>query len=112
MAVQYVTIDTLRTVAHGSIGNTYAALGGVLTSPGRLICITNNTDGDMLFSDDGVNDKLFVAAGSFKLFDIATNKVDKIPIWCFAVNTQFYVKYSTAPTKNSVYLEVLSGGIV
>lgn len=112
MAFEYVTLDAIRTVAHGSVTNSYAALGGPFTSPARLICITNNTDGDMLFSVDGSTDQLFVAAGSFKLFDITTNKVVGAPIWCFPVGTQFYIKYSTAPTKNSVYLEVLSGGLV
>ena len=111
MAVEVVTLDTIRTVAHGSIAATYAAIGGPLTLPGRLVCFTNNTDGDMFFSDDGVNDKLFVAAGGFKLFDITTNRISKAPIWCFAVGTQFYLRYATVPSKNSVYLEVLSGGL-
>jgi len=51
-SVQVAVLDTLRTLANGSISGTYAAVGTPFTSPVRLICFTNNTDGDMLFTDD------------------------------------------------------------
>jgi hypothetical protein len=106
---QLVQIDTLRTLGFASISGTYAAFGTSFTNPIRLICFTNNTDGDMFFSDDGVNNKFFLAASSFKLFDITTNKQLKDQLWCFAIGTQFYVKQSTAPSKGAVYIECLWG---
>lgn len=104
---QVVTIDTIRTLASGSISGTYAAVGTTLSFPTRLICFTNNTDGDMFFSEDGVNNNLFVAAGSFKLFDLNTNRLNQQQLWVFATGTQFYVKQSSAPSKGAVYIECL-----
>ena len=106
---QVVSIDTIRTLAEASIGATYSAIGPVFAEPVRLICFTNNTDGDMFFSDDGVNDKLFVAAGSFKLFDLQTNHLAKTQYWVLPINTQLYVRYNTTPTKGAVYVECLWG---
>lgn len=106
---QIVSIDTLRTLAFGSISASYAAVGTPFAQPVRLICITNNTAGDMLFSTDGVNDMLFVAKGGFKLFDLGTNRYNVAQTWALPAGTQFYVKQSTAPTSGSVYIEALWG---
>ena len=109
MSQQTVSIDQVRTVAFGYISGTYVAVGGALTQPVRLICFTNSTDGDMYFSIDGVNNYLFVAAGSFKLFDLNTNRFTNQQQWCFAAGTQFFVKQSTMPSKGAVYIECLWG---
>lgn len=102
-----VTIDTLRSLAFGGISGTYATVGAVLAFPVRLICFTNNTNGDVFFSTDGTNNMLFVAASSFKLFDLNTNRLGLESAWAFAAKTQFYVKQSTAPTSGSVYIECI-----
>lgn len=109
MALQTVSIDTIRSLAFGSISGTYAAVGTALTEPVRLIVFTNATDGDMLFSTDGVHNMLFVAAGSFKLFDLNTNRLKNQNYWVFPIGTAFYVKQSTMPTKSGVYIECLWG---
>lgn len=109
MSSQTVSFEALRSLAHGSISGTYAAVGSAFLNPIRLICISNNTDGDMIFSTDASTDMLFIAAGSFKLFDLNTNRKHVDQVWVLAAGTQFYVKQSTAPTKNSVYIEVLYG---
>lgn len=109
MSSQTVSFETLRSIAFGSISGTYAAVGTAFTHPIRLVCITNNTDGDMLFSTDGSTDMLFVAAGSFKLFDLNTNKKTSDQEWTLRAGTQFYVKQSTAATQKSVYIEALYG---
>ena len=107
--LETVSIDNLRSLGFASISGTYAAVGGVLTNQARLICFTNNTDGDMFVSDDGVNNKLFIAAGSFKLFDLCTNRYTPQKGWVFAIGTQFYIKQSTAPSKGAFYIEILWG---
>ena len=109
MSQQTVSIDKLRTLAFGSISGTYAAVGTPFAQPVRLICFTNSSDGDMLFSVDGVNDYLFVASGSFKLFDLTTNKFTNQREWCLRAGTQFYVKQSSMPSKGAVYIECLWG---
>lgn len=105
---QKAELEALRSLAFGSISGSYAAVGTSFANPCRLICFTNNTDGDMLFSRDGSTDELFVAAGSFKLFDVSTNHraVNQDDL-TFPVGTRWYVKQSTAPTTGSVYIETL-----
>ena len=105
---QKAELETLRSLAFGSISASYAAVGSPLANPCRIVCCTNNTAGDMFFSNDGTNDKLFVAAGSFKLFDITTNHrpVNEDDL-VFATGTQWSVRQSTAPVSGSVYVEAL-----
>ena len=101
--------EALRTLANGSISASYAAVGTATTAPARIVCFTNNTAGDMIFSLDGVTDHFFVKAGSFKLFDVATNRRQNDPIFAIAQGTIFYVKQSTAPSSGDVYVEVIYG---
>lgn len=101
------TVDTLRTLAEASISSSYTAVGTPFLYPVRLICFTNNTDGDMLWSSDGVNNMLFTAASSFKLFDVSTNRQVASQILNFPQGMQWYVKESTAPTKGAVYIEII-----
>ncbi len=107
--VQSVSFDTLRTLAAGSITTSFVAVGTPFTHPVRLICFTNNTDGDMLFSVDGTNNILFIPKGAFKLFDLNTNRLAQDQYWVLPIGTQFYVKYSTAPMSGAVYIEALWG---
>ena len=106
---QRVQFDTIRTVAHASITSSYVALGGALGFTTRIICITNNTDGDMLFSLDGTDDEMFVAAGSYKTYDFNTNRDLQDPMFALAVGQQFYIKYSSSPSKGAVYIECVYG---
>lgn len=99
--------DTLRTLAFGGISGTYAAVGPILANPANAFRLINNTDGDMFFSDDGTNDKWFVPASSFVLYDISSNRTSPSNTLQLAAQTQFYVRQSTAPTKNAVYIEIL-----
>lgn len=103
-----VYFDTLRSLAFGSISASYAAVGSALTVNPRIMCITNKTAGDMIFSTDSSNSsgQLFLPAGTFKLFDLTTNLVPgHDDNFCIAVGTQFYVKQSTAPVSGAVYIE-------
>jgi len=109
MSTLKVSIDAIRSLAFGGISGSYATVGGVLTRPIRLICFTNGTNGDVFFSTDGSTNMLFVAASSFKLFDLSSNKIGGVPNWAFPVGTQFSVKQSTMPTSGAVYIECLGG---
>ncbi len=105
-----VAIDTLRSVAFGSITASYAVLGTAFTHPIRIFCLTNTTDKDMLISTDGSNDKLIVAADSYKLYDLNANcDQGSQEEYKFVKNTQFYVKYVAAPSRGAVYLEAFYG---
>lgn len=109
-----VKFDTLRSKAFGDITASYTVLGSVLAQNFRLMRIVNNTDGALLISTDGTTDKVFIPAYGFVLYDLATNapNVKNSDSFVFAIGTQFYVKYSTAPTVGSVYLEgIYSTGV-
>jgi hypothetical protein len=104
-----VRIDAYRTKGFAAITNSFTTVGAALAHNWRIVCIVNNTNGDMIFSVDGTTNNLFVAANSFKLFDISTNSPniaveDNLE---FQIGTQFYVKYSTVPTAGDVYVEGL-----
>jgi hypothetical protein len=107
--VQTVTFDVIRTLGYASITGTYLPVGGPFANPCRLICFTNDTDGDMFFSTDGVNDMLFIPAGAFKLFDMVTNRFHRDQQWVLPKGTQIYVRYNTIPSMKAVYVEVLWG---
>lgn len=112
MSAKKVYFDTLRSLAFGSISGTYATVGSPLTVEARIICITNNTQGGMIFSTDSTNSsgQLFLPAGTFKLFDLTANMVPgKDDNFVIAQGTQFYVKQATAPTSGAVYIEILYG---
>jgi hypothetical protein len=115
MAAKKVYFDTLRSLAFGGISAAYAAVGSAVSVPTgnvRLICITNKTAGDMIFSVDNTNvsGQLFIPAGSFKLFDLTSNMVPgKDDGFFLAEGTIFYVKQVTAPTSGAVYIELLYG---
>lgn len=100
-------IDAYRTVAFGSITNSFTAVGAPTAHQWSLFDIVNNTDGDMIFSVDGTTNNLFVPANSFVLYDLSANSspVNVNGALLLQVGTQFYVKYSTAPTKGAVYVE-------
>jgi hypothetical protein len=98
-------IDTLRSLNFSGISGTYAQVGTPLTHITRIICLTNNTNGDLFVSNDGVTDNLFMPANSFKLFDLATNRSDYNSTWSFSDGMPFFVKQSTAPTSGDFYIE-------
>ena len=103
-------IDQIRTLGFAGISGVYAAVGSAFTVRPRLMCINNNTDGDLYFTDDITQDKLFVAAGSFKLLDITSNmETHNDDAFEFPVGTQMYVKEITNPTSGDVYIELIYG---
>ena len=108
MASNVLYPETLQSLAHGSILTSYVAVGVPFPNPLRAFRLINNTDGDVLVSMDGTNDQFFVPAGSFVLYDVAGNSGQSSNAR-IRQNTQFYVKYSTSPSKNSFYVEALYG---
>ena len=100
--------EPLRVLAYTGISGTYAAVGAPLAFPSHAFRIINNTDGDMFLSYDGTTNFLFVPASSFVLYDISTNNDVDTPFY-FAAGTQWYVKQSTAASKNAVYIETIYG---
>jgi hypothetical protein len=99
--------DSLISLAAGSITASYTTLGSPLTQNWRIFKITNDTDGNMLISFNGTTDNIFVPAASFTLYDLSTNAppIAVTSNLVLALGTQFYIKYVSAPTTGSVYVE-------
>lgn len=103
--------EPLRSLNFSGISASYATVGSITDNPIRAFCITNNTQGDMLFSIDNTvsEGQMFVAAGSYKLYDVQSNINPQFDDkYVFPKGTQFYVKQSTAPVSGDVYVEVLT----
>lgn len=102
-----VRVDAYKTLAYSGISGTYAAVGSPVAHNWRAFRIQNATDGDMIISFDGTTDNLFMPAGSFVLYDVATNAtpIGTIDNLLVGINTQFYVKQSTPPSKGAIYIE-------
>ncbi|MFQ5685104.1 MAG: hypothetical protein ACE5GV_00440 [Candidatus Scalindua sp.] len=105
-----VVFETIREVAFGGIGAAYAALGAVLGDNARIISFSNSTDQEIYISFDGINDHIRLAANSFKLYDLTSNKV-RDDGYFLANRTQIYQKrVSGAPTLGSLWAEVIVAG--
>lgn len=114
MSAKRVYFDTLRTLGFAGISAAYAAVGPALTVEPRIICITNDTNAGMIFSDDNTNatGKLYLPAGTFKLFDLTANLVPgKDDGFVIAKNTIMYVKQTAAVSSGGVYIEYIYGTV-
>jgi hypothetical protein len=102
--------EPLRTLNAAGISAAYAAVGTPTTHPVRCFCITNNTQGHMIFSLDSsvAAGHMFVAAGSYKLYDVQANQNAQFDDgYVFPTGTQFYVKQVSAPAGGDVYVEAM-----
>lgn len=102
--------EPLRTLAFGGISGTYAPVGDPLENQVRAFCITNNTQGDLIFSTDNTvsEGEMFIAKGSYKLYDVQSNMNQNFDDkYVLSIGTQFYVKQNTAPTSGDVWIECL-----
>lgn len=101
-----VVIETLR--SESTIGAAYTAVGTAYTNRVVVVCFKNNTDGDVVISDDGVNDKFFFPAGSYNVWDVRTNAPNQTDL-TLPINLQFYIKDGTTPSSSGTfYIEAMS----
>jgi hypothetical protein len=105
-----VYFEPIKTLAFGGISGAYAAVGSPTEFPVRAFCISNNTQGDLYFTTDDTQDEMFLAAGSFRLYDLQSNINPQFDDrFVLATGTQFSVKQITAPVSGSVYIECIYG---
>jgi len=103
-----IKYEALQSLAFSSITTSYVKIGSAITSSARIFKIVNNTDGDMLISTDGTNNHDFIPASSMVLYDASANTGSQFAPCRLQAGTQFWVKYSTAPSKNSIYVVTLN----
>lgn len=98
--------EPLRSLAFGSVGASYTALGNPLEDPIINYKISNFTDANIIVSFDGVTDHDVVAANGFVLYDVQANHGKGLAL-ALTEGAQVYVKReSGAPTTGNVYLTV------
>lgn len=102
--------EPLRSVAFGSVGATYAALGTALSSPASALYIRSTLNQDALISLDGVADHLYVGAGASLAIDFGSNK-QGTTLLALPRLTQLYQKQGAggASSSGALYLMVLYG---
>ncbi len=101
--------ETLRSLAFGSIGAGYAAIGTALANPSRILIIQNLTDTSMFFSFDGTNNHLVLPAGGQMIIDCMTNRTAVAGSAAIGQGTIIYVKQVSAPSLGAVYVSTFFG---
>lgn len=102
--------EAIREVAFGAITVNLAAAGAATTNVGRLVRFINNTDQDIYFSLDGVDNQFRLPPVSFLLFDVSTNQTTKENFF-IPEGQVFYVAHTgVAPTSGNIWIELVIGG--
>ena len=83
--------DAIREIAAGSITTSYQPLGGVYLRDSFRMWLTNNTNGDIYLSTDGVTDMKKLPASSGRALDDKTNDMYR------KKGTQWYIRYDSVP---------------
>ena len=86
-----VKSDAIREIAATSITDEYQALGGVFLRDALREWGTNNTNGDIYLSTDGVTDMKKFPAYSARAMDDKTND------FYDPAGTQIYIRYESVP---------------
>jgi len=98
--------EALRSLAFGSIGAGWSAIGTPFNRAIRIIQIWNLTDALLVFSFTGSIDNtshFVIPAGGFMLLDLCSNKSED-PGFFISINTQMWCKQIGVPTTGSVYV--------
>ncbi len=100
--------EPLRSAAFGSITGSLTALGSPFVYPTRVLFFTNDTDAVIYLSLNGEDNMFALISGTSLTLDVTTNKSFDDGLY-FAIGTQAYIAYATAPTLGNVYLSVVYG---
>lgn len=100
-------IDAARAIAFGAIGANFTAVGAAFASPVRILSLTNLTNVDLWYSDDGITEQIIIPTGTGKVLDITTNRTNQenllLAEGCFG-----YIKHDgAAPASGSCYIEIV-----
>lgn len=104
-----VVFENLRSHA-AAPGATYVACGSPYTNRIVELALINNTNGDIVVTDDAsvTAGKFYLTSGSYRVIDIRTNATIDTDLTA-PVHLQFYVKDgTTASTTGNFYIEALS----
>jgi len=100
--------EACRSLAFGSIGAAYAAIGTALSNPARMILLQNLTDATVWISLDGVSDHFPLLNQGYLVLDISGNKTQDSGFY-LAEGDKLYCKRLGTPTSGSVYFTAFYG---
>ncbi len=83
--------EAVREIAAGSITDTYQVFGGIFTRDSFRIWVTNNTNGDIYISTDGISGRMKLPALTGRAYDNKTNDM------FLRTGTQLYIRYELTP---------------
>lgn len=109
-----VGYEAERSIAFGSITNSYALVGSLFSHPIRIIVLQNNTNAAISFSLDGSTTLITLQAGISIVLDLTANKTNDPAGFSIPINQGIYVRYASgAPTSGSVFASAIyATGIV
>lgn len=105
-----LAFEAIREAAAATIGATYGAVGSALSHHVRIVRIVSTLDKDVYLSIDGTTDMLRIAAGSFVLYDLATNRIQDDGLF-LSIGTIFYARQTSAgaPATGTLWIETAYG---
>lgn len=83
--------EAIREISAATLTNAYQLLGGVFTRDAFRIWMTNNTNGDVYLSTDGVTDHKKLPSQSGRACDDKTNDMFR------KKGTQWWIKFDVVP---------------
>ena len=93
----------IRSLGFAAVGAGFTAIGTPLTHMIRILHISNLTDATLMFSFTGTTDHIILAANSFILLDLCSNKLDDGGFFV-SENTQMFIRQVGVPTSGTVYI--------
>ena len=97
-----VGFDAVRELAFGSISGTYATVGTPTSDNVRIISLNNSTDQEVYITFNGTTDNLRMAANSFQLYDLSSNKIRDDGLF-IASGTQVSVREVSASVTSGAF---------
>ena len=67
--------EPLKSLNGGGITGSFLQVGDPFAHPIRILIIKNDTTGDLIISDNGVDDHLFLDTGQIITINISSNKI-------------------------------------
>lgn len=114
MASEKIKLAPMQSLAFGSVGAAYTAIGTPTSVPIQEVVFQSSLNQDVLISDDGVTDKIYVRAGQSFPF-ISAGLLDGQREVAVPKGTQYFVKQATlAPASGQlsmmgIFVESIGG---
>lgn len=101
--------EPIRYLAFSDISAVYTAIGTPFSHAIRLLKITNYQNAAITLSFNATEAHIFVGAGSYAVFDLATNRPTTVGNNDCQIpkGSQLYVASSGTPTQGSVWVECI-----